>query len=222
VGAAVPVLVADDAIEMDRAALHSLTVRPRGLHFASIAKGSRVSESIDNPVTSEHIRFLKRSADTDGELLAFELTIGPHGFVAAPHIHSAQEERFRVESGTVRFRVGSRESSATTGESLVVPPGTPHAWWNASDEPARVLVEFRPALDTESFFRQFFGLARDGKVNSRGLPRPLQLAVTALAFQREVRLARPPLLIQRVLFTPLALLGRLRGLRHHYERYERS
>lgn len=51
-----------------------------------------------------------------------------------------------------------------------------HAWWNPSDEPARVLVEFRPALRTETFFRQFFGLARDGKVNSQGLPGPLQLA----------------------------------------------
>ena len=181
-----------------------------------------MSESIDNPVTSENIRFLKRSADTGGELLAFELTVGPHGFVAAPHIHGVQEERFRVESGTICFRIGSRESSATTGESLVVPPGTPHAWWNPSDEPARVLVEFRPALRTETFFRQFFGLARDGKVNSKGLPRPLQLAVTALEFQREVRLARPPLFVQRVLFTPLALLGRLRGHRSHYERYERS
>jgi hypothetical protein len=84
-----------------------------------------------------------------------------------------------------------------------------------------VLVRLTPALRIEDFFETFCGLARDGKANSKGIPRnPLQLAVLAHEYRHEVRLAgvagRPPL---TSLVRGLATLGRAAGCQARYPQY---
>lgn len=174
-----------------------------------------MNDTIDNPVTGERVKFREHPAEID--LLTMEFTVAPHGFVAAPHVHGRQEERFRIDAGTISFRIGGRGVTAGAGESVAVPPGTPHVWWNASDYDARIVVEFHPALRSESFLRQWFGLARDGKVNAHGMPNLLQLAVIMREYDQEIR---PPHLVQRALLAPLAVVGRLLGYRARYSRYE--
>jgi quercetin dioxygenase-like cupin family protein len=175
-----------------------------------------MSNTINNPVTGERIKFLEHPGEID--LLPMEFTIAPQGFVAAPHVHDQQEERFRIEAGTIRLRIGAQEVTAQAGESVSVPPGTPHVWWNPSDHDARVVVELRPSLRMESFLRQWFGLARDGKVDAHGMPKnPLQLAVVMREYRREIR---PQHVVQDVLLVPLAVIGRLLGYRGQNSRYE--
>ena len=100
-----------------------------------------------------------------------------------------------------------------------MPVGRPHTWWNDADEDAHVLLEISPALRMEMFFETFFGLAKDGKTNSKGLPNLLQMAVLLREYRDEVILARPPAIVQNVLFTPLAVLGRGLGMQGWYPRY---
>jgi hypothetical protein len=69
------------------------------------------------------------------------------------------------------------------------------------------------------FFETFFGLATDGKTNRRGLPNLFQLAVLMREFEDELRLASPPYRVQRLLFAPLAVMGRLLGYLGWYPRY---
>jgi hypothetical protein len=69
------------------------------------------------------------------------------------------------------------------------------------------------------FFETFFGLAKDGKTNRKGLPNAVRLAVLIHEYEDELRLARPPFLVQKALFWPLAALGRLLGYRGWYPRY---
>ena len=98
--------------------------------------------------------------------------------------------------------------------------GVPHFWWNADDGETVVRVELRPALDTELFFETFFGLARDGKTNAKGIPDPLQIAVAYSDLGDSCpRLVKPPPIVQRLLLTPLAPLGRLLGKRAVYAEY---
>jgi quercetin dioxygenase-like cupin family protein len=172
-----------------------------------------------HPVTGERIVFRKRSRDTGGELLEMTLFLAPKGFIAAEHVHPNQEERFEVAGAPVMFKVAGKETLYQPGEVAVVPPGTPHVWWNVGSAEAATLVQFRPALDTETFFETFFGLAADGKANNQGLPNPLQMAVLARAYHREMQL--PPSR-QRVL-GPLTILlapvARALGYRARYDRY---
>jgi hypothetical protein len=45
------------------------------------------------------------------------------------------------------------------------------------------------------------------------------MAVLMREYDAEMQLARPPAVVQRVLFTPLALVGRTLGYRGWYPRY---
>lgn len=172
---------------------------------------------IQHPVTREKIVFRKTGRDTGGALCQADFYVQPGGFVAAEHIHPLQEERFEVISGTLRGRIAGKESTSLAGETLVVPMGTSHVWWNTGNDELHVLVELRPALQTESFFEAFFGLAQDGKVSPKtGLPNLLQMAVILRAYRQVLILARPPRLVQTVLFGALAAVGRLLGYRADY------
>jgi quercetin dioxygenase-like cupin family protein len=180
---------------------------------------AKSGDVVDNPVTRERMVWRKVARDGAGDLLQADLTVGPGGFAAAEHVHPKQEERFEVLAGTLQLRLDGKEKTMRAGDVAVVPTGRPHVWWNGGDEELHVLLDLRPALRTEMFFETLFGLAKDGKTNRKGLPNPLQLAVLAREYQDELHLARPPLGVQKVLFSPLAMLGRLLGYRGYYPQY---
>jgi quercetin dioxygenase-like cupin family protein len=180
---------------------------------------ARSGDVLQHPVTGERVIWRKVAADTQGELLQGDLFAEPGGFVAAAHIHPNQEERFEVLAGTLRIRIDGEERLLRAGDIAVVPPGRPHVWWNAGQEEVHVLGEFRPALRTEMFFETFFGLATDGKTNRKGLPNPMRLAVLMREYEEELQLARPSIRVQRAMFGPLAVVGRLLGYRSWYPRY---
>lgn len=177
---------------------------------------AKSGDVIEHPVTGERVVWRTVAADSGGALLELELFAQPGGFVAAAHVHPKQEERFEVVSGTLAMLVDGEERTLGAGDVAVVPAGQPHAWWNAGPDEVRIRGEIRPALRTEHFFETFFALGRDGKTNRNGLPNPLQLAVLMREYEDEMRLARPPFAIQRLIFAPLAFIGRALGYRSHY------
>jgi quercetin dioxygenase-like cupin family protein len=180
---------------------------------------ARSGQELSHPVTGERIVWHQVAVDTGGTLLRGELFAAPRAFVAAEHIHPSQEERFEVRAGTLGLRLDGVERVLRAGDAAVIAPGRPHVWWNAGDDEVRLIGEFRPALRTEMFFETFFGLAQDGRTNSKGLPTLLQLAVLIREYPEEIRLARPSAGMQKALFGPLALAGRLLGYRGWYPRY---
>ena len=120
-------------------------------------------------------------------------------------------------AGTLGLRVDGVERIHTAGAVIEAGEGAPHAAWNAGDGEVHVLVDFRPALRTETAFEALAGLARDGKTTRAGIPKnPLQAAVIVRHFEDEIYFVRPPLVLQRLFFGPLAGLGRLLGYRPNY------
>lgn len=161
----------------------------------------RTGDSIANPVTGETVTFQRTSADSDGELVIAEVTLEPGGFAAGIHVHPKQTETFRIVAGAVGFRLGRRRLVATAGETVVVEPGTAHAFWNAAEEQVRFLCEIRPALGFERLLETMFALARDGKTNGRGVPHPLRLAAIVDHHREDVQLPLVPLPVQRLAAT---------------------
>ncbi|MGH2851567.1 MAG: cupin domain-containing protein [Solirubrobacteraceae bacterium] len=177
-------------------------------------------QTIDNPITGERVRFVETASDTRGERLVIEVSMRPAGRIAAAHVHSRQEERFTVLAGAIRMVLAGRTRSAAEGETVVVAPGVAHTWWNDGVGVAQVRVEFRPALDTETFFETFFGLARDEKTNRKGMPNLLRsLVLVADLGDSCPCLPRPPPPVQRLVARALAPIGRLAGYRAVYARY---
>jgi mannose-6-phosphate isomerase-like protein (cupin superfamily) len=180
---------------------------------------ARAGDVLENPATGERIVFRMTAQDTNGELLRYEAEFTPRGIATRMHVHPQQEERHEVLEGTLGITIAGQESELHAGEAAVVPAGIPHRLWKIGREPVSALFELRPALRWETLYETAIGLARDGKVNRRGEPRLLQLAVLAREYRNEVRLAWPPLGVQIALVAPLAWLGALLGCRARYDRY---
>ena len=178
---------------------------------------ARAGDVIDNPITGERVVFRRTAADTKGALLHFDLFVAPNGQPIVEHIHPHQEERFTVRSGTLQMRMQGVERTVSLGETVCVPRGTPHVWWNRSADDVQVEVEFRPALNTEGFFEVLFGLSRDGKNGPQGRLSLLQAAVIAPFYH--IYLAKPPVLLQRLLFAVLAPIAKLLGHHAQYPQY---
>ena len=175
-------------------------------------------QSIENPVTGEQMIFHKTAADTNGELVEFELVAKPGAFVAMPHVHPYQTERFEVLSGTLEVKKGRKRETATAGEVVEIEPGVSHSWRNASDEEElRFLVEVRPALQFERLIETMFGLAADGKTNKKGMPNPLRMALIARKHFDDARLPVLPGWVQRAMVGSGAALGKLAGYEATYE-----
>ena len=113
-------------------------------------------QTVVNAATGERVTFVRTAADTGGELLELELAWPRPGRRAPAHVHPEMEERYEVLEGTGAFRVGEEERTAAPGEIVTVPPGTTHLAWNPTGEPARLRVEFRPALRWEEFVVRLF------------------------------------------------------------------
>jgi mannose-6-phosphate isomerase-like protein (cupin superfamily) len=175
-----------------------------------------------NPHTGEQITMLTIAEETGGELTRMEIQVrpGPGDWVGPDHFHPVQQERFEVVSGTPIFRIDGGERAAKPGDVVTVPVGVSHIFRNAGAEELRMISEYRPGLKSvETFFATFFGLAADGKISKRGRPHLLQSVLTLWEVRDYFVVTRPPPIVQRLLFPPLAALARLRGYRASYPEY---
>jgi len=175
---------------------------------------SHTGEMIENPVTHDRVIFRVTAQDTNGALLEFDDFLLA-GYMSPPeHVHPRQQEHFEVISGSLGVRIAGREQVLRAGESVAVPPGTPHTIWKAGEGETHVLVAFRPALQTEAFFETMFALARDGKTDKQGIPSLLQFASGASEYGMYV--TRPPIAVQKALFAVLGPLARALRYQPHY------
>jgi len=124
-----------------------------------------------------------------------------------------------VLRGEVGFLIGDEEEVLGPGRAAEVPAGVFHDWWQVGDEEAEVVVEVNPGARFVEMVGTFYGLARDGKVDKKGLPRPLQLALSAKAYSDTMVVAKPPAWVQSIAFGALAPIARMRGLKPTYEEY---
>ncbi len=180
------------------------------------------ARAFHNPHTGERITLLAVARDTGGELTRMEIRVraGPGDWVGPDHFHPLQEERFEVVSGTPIFRIEGTERTAKPGDVVIVPVGISHIFRNGGGEELVMISEYRPGLrSVEAFFATFFGLAADGKLGKHGRPRLLQSVLTLWEVRDYFVVTRPPPILQRLLFPPLAALARLRGYRASYPEY---
>ena len=177
---------------------------------------ARSGSEIFNPCTGQRTIFLQTAADTSGALLRIETFHPPHGAAEPEHVHPFQQSRCEVAFGELRFRIAGEERTVGPGEVIDIPPNVPHNFWNASDDEAHAIQEFRPALKTEDFFDTYFALARAGKLNEKGLPNLLHMAVLMREYDQVIRVVQPPRLVQKLLMWTLTPLGRLLGYRGTY------
>jgi quercetin dioxygenase-like cupin family protein len=180
---------------------------------------SRHGQVFDNPVTAERAVIITDPLEHPQGVLVVELHVEPGGRVAGAHRHPGVVERFRVLRGEVNFLIDGREVVLGPGGSAEVPAGVVHDWWQVGAEEAVVVGEIDPGTRFTEMVGTFYGLARDGRVDSKGIPHPLQLALSARDYSDTMVMEKPPLWVQRLAFGVLAPIARARGLKPTYPEY---
>ena len=181
-----------------------------------------IGEVWENPVTRERAVIVELPWSNDQGRAVAELTALPGARVVGEHLHPALYESFSVEEGELTVLRDGRQSVLRAGERADIPPGVWHDWWNEGEADAIVRVEVTPGERFVHMIETMFGLAREGHVNERGMPHPLQLALTATEFSDVLVLRRPPAAVQRLLFGALAPIARRRGYRGTYPSLSRA
>ncbi len=176
----------------------------------------------ENPVTLERAVIVELPWSNDEGRVAVDLTALPGARVVGEHLHPALHERFTVREGELTVLRDGQRSVVRAGERADIEPGVWHDWWNEGDVDAIVHVEITPGERFGHMIETLFGLAREGHVNKRGMPNPLQLALFATEFSDIAVFRKPPAAVQRVLFGALAPIARRRGYRATYPTLSRT
>lgn len=80
-----------------------------------------------------------------------EATVRP-GMRTAMHRHNVTEEIYHITQGQGVMTLGDEQFAVIVGDTVCIPPGTPHCIANTGDAPLRILCACSPAYshqDTE-------------------------------------------------------------------------
>ena len=91
------------------------------------------------------VRYLVRGEQTGGRFSVVEHPLPPRSMGAPVHTHSREDEITYVAEGIVGVQIGDRVYEAGPGATIFKPRGIPHAFWTATDLPARVSEIITPA-----------------------------------------------------------------------------
>jgi len=171
----------------------------------------KVGEVWENPVTRERATLLELPWTNPEGRVVGELTALVGARVMGEHRHPSLVERFTVLEGELTMKRHGQMSVLREGESAMIEPGVWHDWWNASDRGARVRVEVTPGERFALMIETMFGLARLGHTNAKGMPHPLQLAVSGPEFSDVIVFRSPPPAVQRAFSGALAPIAHWRG-----------
>ena len=136
------------------------------------------------------VRFMIDGADSGGGFSLVEHPLPPRSLGAPLHRHSREDEYSYVLEGRVGALLGDDVVIGEVGDLIFKPRGQWHSFWNAGDQPARILEIISPAG-----FEKYFEEIVDMGGSRRAKPEALQ--DLAQRYGLEVNLASIPELAQR-------------------------
>ena len=133
-----------------------------------------------NPAINDAATFLKTSSETNGEYTLIEIDLGKSDGPPL-HYHNAFSEKFQVQEGILYLQIGKDKKILKIGESVTVPAGTPHRFYNETNDPVKFHITLQPGhTGMENFIKIFYGLASDGLTDKKGKPKKFSHLAVAL------------------------------------------
>lgn len=141
--------------------------------------GSGLPRTVTNPVMGASATFDPAYDESDDGSATAICREQPWAKGPPLHYHLDFEETFTCLEGTLFMDLGDRRNiEVRPGESVHVPRGVHHRYYNDSDQPCTFRVLAKPGRTYEHSIRIAYGMAADGATNAKGLPRnPLDLAL---------------------------------------------
>jgi quercetin dioxygenase-like cupin family protein len=125
--------------------------------------------------------FIATGKETAGAFFLSEMSVPPGGG-PPPHIHTREDESFRLLEGTLTIQVGGDTVTASPGDFVFLPRGIAHSFKNNSKMPVKALVLITPA-GLENYFSEVFEPAAD----RLGAPPPSGAGLIARALSASPR-----------------------------------
>jgi mannose-6-phosphate isomerase-like protein (cupin superfamily) len=165
--------------------------------------------------------FTQKIIKADGDGIWVELILAPHAPGPPAHVHTRFAETFVVVQGDLSLLVGDQVKVIHAGEEFTVPPGTPHRPFNPTGNEVVVrgplTAKYALPRDFVLFLSQMYGFMDESPAHTK--PPSILLQMSIFAPRYDSWLAKPPLVIQRVLYALVRPIARSLGYRSYYARY---
>lgn len=124
------------------------------------------------------------------------------------HVHHLEDEEGLIKEGTLSAEVDGRRLTVGRGETVRLPRGVRHRWWNDSDQPLVFEGCTRPAVDLDRYLQAVFEVMNAGAPNR---PPLFYLAHVAMRHRRTQTVLVMPPVIQTLLFRVVVVVGTILG-----------
>jgi len=95
------------------------------------------------------IRELIHPVTHGGGVMSFAEAIIEPGGTTLLHLHGNTEEIYHITAGSGRMRLDDAEFDISRGDTIAIPPGTPHNVTNTGAEALKILCACHPAYSDE-------------------------------------------------------------------------
>jgi quercetin dioxygenase-like cupin family protein len=142
------------------------------------------------PLGAIGVRFMIWGDESGGGFSLVEHPMPPRALAAPLHRHSREDEYSYVVEGRVGALLGDEVVIGEPGDLIFKPRNQWHTFWNAGDQPARLLEVISPA-GFERYFAEMIDLPREG-----GRPAPEAIAELAARYGLELDPESMPRLLE--------------------------
>jgi mannose-6-phosphate isomerase-like protein (cupin superfamily) len=136
------------------------------------------------------VRFMIDGDETGRQFSLVEHPMSPRALAAPLHIHTREDEYSFVLEGRMGALLGDDVVEAGPGDLVFKPRNQWHTFWNAGDEPCRILEIIAPP-GFEDFFRELSDLGGAMAID------PADLAALGERYGHSFKLESVPELVQR-------------------------
>ena len=161
--------------------------------MAATATGARIvdpGDGVEGFLGSIGVRFMIDGPDAAERFSLVEHPMSPRALAAPLHLHTREDEYSFVLEGRMGALLGEDVVEAGPGDLVFKPRNQWHTFWNAGDEPCRILEIIAPA-GFERFFRELDGLGGAIKAD------PDELAALNERYGLEMKPETVPELLER-------------------------
>ena len=148
------------------------------------------SEGAEGFLGSIGVRFMIDGNEADDRFSLVEHPMSPRALAAPLHMHTREDEYSFVLQGRMGALLGDDVVEAGPGDLVFKPRNQWHTFWNAGDEPCRILEIIAPA-GFEDFFRELSDMGGAIKAD------PLELTALGERYGLQLKLDSVPELVER-------------------------
>lgn len=136
------------------------------------------------------VRFMIDGGESGGGFSLVEHPMSPHALAAPLHRHALEDEYSYVLEGRVGAMLGDDVVVGGPGDLIFKPRSQWHTFWNAGDEPARILEIISPS-GFEKFFAELVDLGGVTKAD------PQEMMELCARYKLEMNPDSVPVLVDR-------------------------